>query len=160
MPKWLFGKKIAILPFWHFCPCASISKFFWQNDFSLTDMKDLLHSFVKKCLRPCPGLSMHLSERINWNISSFPHRISKILFVLGSWDHFGSLGCRIGECPFSYVSILFLSSVSNIQLQDAVKEMKLLGWWRFEKLVSPGLWFELANSRSKVLRLDHSSTRT
>ena len=57
--------------------------------------------------RPCPGLSMYLSERINWIISSFPWWISKILFVLGSWDHFGSLGCRIGECPFRYVLVLF-----------------------------------------------------
>ena len=26
LPKWLSGKKIATLPFWHFCPCALISK--------------------------------------------------------------------------------------------------------------------------------------
>ena len=66
---------------------------------------------LKKCLRPCPGLSMYLSERINWIISSFPQWISKILFVLGSWGNFGSLGCRNGECPFFCVSILFLCSV-------------------------------------------------
>ena len=70
---------------------------------------------LKKCLWPRPGPSMYLSERINWIISSFPRRISKILFVLGSWDDFGSLGCRIGECPFFYDSILFLGNVdSNI----------------------------------------------
>ena len=51
---------------------------------------------LKKCLWPCPGPSMYLSERINWIISSFPHRISKILFVLGSWDNFESLRCKIG----------------------------------------------------------------
>ena len=54
---------------------------------------------------------MYLSERINWIISSFPRWISKTLFVLGSWDHFESLRCKIGEFPLFYVSILFLSSV-------------------------------------------------
>ena len=29
---------------------------------------------------------------------------------MGSWDYFGSLGCRVGECPFRYVLILFLRS--------------------------------------------------
>ena len=56
--------------------------------------------FLKKCLWSFPGLSMYLSERINWIISSFPHRISKILFGLGSWGNFESLGCRIGTGYF------------------------------------------------------------
>ena len=56
--------------------------------------------FLKKCLWPCLGLSMYLSYRINWIISSFPHRISKILFVLGSWNDFEGLGCRIGTGYF------------------------------------------------------------
>ena len=30
---------------------------------------------------------------------------------LCSWDDFGSLGCRIGECSFFYVLCLFLGSV-------------------------------------------------
>ena len=55
---------------------------------------------LKKCLRSCLGPSMCLSARINWIISSFPHRISKILFVLGSWDKFECLGCRIGTGYF------------------------------------------------------------
>ena len=76
----------------------------WKSSYTL---------LLKKCLRPCPGLSMYLSERIDWIISSFPRWISKILFVLGSWDHFGSLGCRIGECPFSYDLILLLGSVAD-----------------------------------------------
>ena len=33
---------------------------------------------------------------------------------MDSWDHFGSLGCRIGEGPFFYVSILFLGSVLSM----------------------------------------------
>ena len=68
----------------------------------------------KKCLWLCLGLSMYLSERTNWIISSFPHRISKILFVLGSWDDFGSLWCRIGEGPFFYELWLFLGSVTRV----------------------------------------------
>ena len=41
--------------------------------------------------------------------------MSKILFVLGSWDDFRSLDCRIGEVPFFYVSILSLSSVVEVR---------------------------------------------
>ena len=71
---------------------------------------------LKKCLWPRLGPSMYLSERIDWIISSFPQWISKIIFVLCSWDYFGSLGCRIGECPFLYVLILFLGSVVSSSL--------------------------------------------
>ena len=66
-------------------------------------MKDLLLTFAQKMYQA-------LSKRINGKITSFPHRISKILFVLGSLDDFGSLGCRIGEGPFFYVLILSLGS--------------------------------------------------
>ena len=76
--------------------------------------------WLKKCLRPCLAPSMYLSERIDWIISSFPRWISNILFVFGSWDHFGSLGCRIGECPFFYVSILFLGSVISNCLSERI----------------------------------------
>ena len=38
-----------------------------------------------------------------------------------SWVHFGSLGCRTGEDPFFYVSILFLGSVA-IQVLDTILE--------------------------------------
>ena len=39
-----------------------------------------------KCLRLRQALSMCLSERINWIISTIPHWISKILFVYGSYE--------------------------------------------------------------------------
>ena len=42
--------------------------------------------FLKKCLRLYPGTSLSLSKMINWIIFSFPHRISKILFLMGRWD--------------------------------------------------------------------------
>ena len=70
---------------------------------------------LKKSLWSRPKPSMCLSERINWIISSFSHRISKILFVLGSEDDFGSLARRIGEGPSFYVSILFLGSMQCSQ---------------------------------------------
>ena len=95
--KLLFDKKnsrIAILALWPL-PVHGFQKIFRPNDFSLSNMKDLLHNFVS-------GPSMCLSERMNWIISSFPRLISKILFVLDSWDHFGSLGCRIGKGSFFF----------------------------------------------------------
>ena len=49
---------------------------------------------LKKCLRSCPGPSISLSRRVNWIFISFSHRISKILFVLGSLD--GSWSLRYG----------------------------------------------------------------
>ena len=64
---------------------------------------------------------MYLSERIDWIISSFPRWISKIIFLLDSWNHFGNLECKIGECPFFYDSILFLGSVGCIVMKKNVK---------------------------------------
>ena len=55
---------------------------------------------LKKCLWPCPGPSIYLSERIYWIISSFPRGISKIVLDLGSLDNFGRLGSRIRDGPF------------------------------------------------------------
>ena len=98
--------------------CIDFKIFFGKMTFGWVLWKSYYTFLLKKCLRPCPGLSMYLSERINWIISSFPRWISKILFVLGSWDHFGSLGCRIGEGPFFYVSTLFLWSVSQKLLEQ------------------------------------------
>ena len=49
-------------------------------------------------LRPAP--SKCLSERINWIISGIPHRISKILFVYGSYEFLAMLEDKIRETPF------------------------------------------------------------
>ena len=54
----------------------------------------------KKCLRLRPAPSKYLSERINWTISTIPHRISKILFVYGSYDFLAMLEGKIREAPF------------------------------------------------------------
>jgi len=92
---------------------------------------------LKKCPRPCPGLSMCLFERTNWIISSFPRWISKILFVLGSWNHFCSQGCRIGECPFRYVLILFLGSViwpNKFELMHRNKSAKMATWQKSSQI--------------------------
>jgi hypothetical protein len=50
-------------------------------------------TFSKKCLR------------INWIISRIPHRISKILFVYGSYEFLAMLEGRIKEAPFFKGSI-------------------------------------------------------
>ena len=39
-------------------------------------------------------------ERINWIISTIPHRISKILFVYGSYEFLAMLEGKIREAPF------------------------------------------------------------
>jgi len=56
----------------------------------------------KKCLRLRPNA---LSERINWIISTIPHRISKILFVYGSYEFLAMLEGKIREAPFFKGSI-------------------------------------------------------
>ena len=90
--------QIAILALFSLCINFKIS--FCQMTSHWVLWKTYYTLFLKKCLWPCPGPSMYSSERINWIILSFPHRISKILFVLGSWDDSWSLGYRIGTGPF------------------------------------------------------------
>ena len=106
VPKWQSGYFLPNCRFCTFVPVHRFKIFFCQNGSSWVLWKSYYALLLKKYLRPCPGLSMYLSERINWIISSFPRWISKILFVLGCWDHFGNLGCRIGEGPlcFNFVS--------------------------------------------------------
>ena len=60
--KMAIWQKIATLPFWHFCPCASISKIFLLNDFSLSVMKDQLHSFAQK-VSLAPSRAVHVLIR-------------------------------------------------------------------------------------------------
>ena len=98
MAKWLFFCQIAILALLSLCMDFKI--FFGQMTSGWVLWKTYYKFLLKKYLRSCPGPSMSLSGRINWIISSFPHRISKILFVLGSWDDSRSLGYRIGTGPF------------------------------------------------------------
>ena len=81
-----------------------------------------------------------LSERINWIISSFPQWISKILFVLGNWDHFGSLRCRIEECPFRYGLVLFLGSVLSFCLFKDFKRGLLTGYAKCRILLMNAVW--------------------
>ena len=94
--------------------CMDIKNSFGQMTYRWVLWNTYYILLLKKCLWPCPGPSMYLSERIDWIISSFPHKISKIIFVVGSLDDVGSLGCRIRKCPFFHVSILSLGSVYKI----------------------------------------------
>jgi hypothetical protein len=42
---------------------------------------------------------MCLSERIDWIISRIPHRISKIIFVYGSYEFLAMLEGKTREAP-------------------------------------------------------------
>ena len=79
-PVWKIAKMAL------FDPCMEFEIFLGQ----MTSFEVLLkcHSLTlsKKCLRLHPAPSKCLSERINWIISTIPHRISKILFVYGSYE--------------------------------------------------------------------------
>ena len=82
-----------------------IWKFFGPNDFIWDSMKVPLFDLNKKYLMLHPVPSMCLSERINWIISTIPHRISKILFVYGSYEFLAMLEGKIREAPFFKGSI-------------------------------------------------------
>ena len=84
--------QIAILALFSLCINFKIS--FCQMTSHWVLWKTYYTLFLNKCLWPCPDLSMYLSERINCIISSFPHRISKILFVPGISANFQSLGYK------------------------------------------------------------------
>jgi len=74
-------------------------------------MKELLHIFAEKVSQALSRPVHVLISEDKLNYFKFLRWISKILFLLDSWDHFRSLECRIGECPFSYDSILFLGDM-------------------------------------------------
>ena len=93
--------------------CIHFKNFFGKMTFGWVLWKSHYTLFPKKCLWPCPGPSMYLSERINWIISSFPHTISKILSVLGSWNNSWGLGCRIGSGYFFWYLNSWKNAVDN-----------------------------------------------
>jgi hypothetical protein len=75
----------------------------------MTSFEALLkcHSLTlsKKCLRLRPAPFKCLSEKTNWTISTIPHRISKILFVYGSYEFLAMLEGKIREATFFKGSI-------------------------------------------------------
>ena len=83
---------------------------------------------LKKWLKLCPGPSMYLSERINWIILSFPHRISKILFTLGTWDDSWGPGWKIGNGFFFWYLNFWKVTVTyhNVLLLDQIFYVCLL----------------------------------
>ena len=73
---------------------------------------------LKKCLRPCPGLSMYLSRRIKWIISKTNREIWKILFVPESLHHVCILQAIIRDgILFSY-NIRNFGSVNYLPNKD------------------------------------------
>ena len=125
MAKWLFFRQTAILTL--FTLCTDFKIFFCEMTSHWVLWNTYYKLFLKKCLWPCLGLSMSLSEWINWIIPSFPHRISKILFILDRRDHFGRLGSKIGNgfchkyidsetrgvqgCPLAFAQVLRISQL-------------------------------------------------
>ena len=93
-PVWKIAKMAL------FDPCMEFENFWGQ----MTSFEVLLkcHSLTlsKKCLRLQPALSKCLSERINWIFSTIPHRISKILFVHGSYEFLAMVEGKIRDAPF------------------------------------------------------------
>ena len=98
MTIWLKTSHFAILALLSLCIDFKI--YFGQITFGWVLWKTYCKFLLKKFFSPCPALYMSSSRRIRWIILSFPHRISKILFVLSSWDDSWSLGYKIGTNPF------------------------------------------------------------
>ena len=78
--------KMALL-----VPCMEFK--FFLGQMTSFEVLSKCHSLTlsKKCLRLRPAPSKCLSERINWIISMVPHRISKIIFVYGSFEFLAML---------------------------------------------------------------------
>ena len=88
-----------------FLPVDEIWKFFGPNDFIWSAMKVPFCDFTQNVSQ---ALSMCISTWIKWIIgiiSKIPHRNSKILFVLGSYEYLERLEGKIRKCLFFYVKI-------------------------------------------------------
>ena len=98
-PSWKIAKMAL------FDPCMEFEIFLGQM--TSFEVLEKCHFMIlsKMCLRLRPALSMCLSERINWIISRIPHRISKILFVYGSYEFLAMLEGKMREAPFFKGSI-------------------------------------------------------
>ena len=72
----------------------------------------------------CPAPSKCLSERINWIISRIPHRISKIIFVYGSYEFLAILEGKIREAPF-FDFFQKMSQALSRSVQVLIKEDKM-----------------------------------
>jgi hypothetical protein len=79
--------------------------FFGPNDFIWCAIKVPFFDLSKKCLRLHPAPSKCLSERINWIISTIPHRISKIIFVYGSFEFLAMLEGKIREAQPGKITV-------------------------------------------------------
>ena len=98
-PVWKIAKMAL------FDPCMKFEIFGGQmTSFELL-LKCHFLTLSKKCLRLRPAPSKCLSERINWIISTIPHRISKIIFVHGSYEFLAMLEGKNREAPFFKGSI-------------------------------------------------------
>ena len=120
VPKWQSGYFLPNCHFGTFFPVYRFQNFFLQNDFWLSIMKELFHIFAEKVSQALSRPVHVLTWEDKLNHFKFPTVDFKNSFFFVIWDHFGSLGCRIGECPFFYISILLLGSVGNAKNFEAV----------------------------------------
>ena len=113
MAVWQKNSYSAILAL--FPLCIDFKNSFGQMTSGWVLWKTFYKVLLKQCLRLCPGLSISLSRRIDWIVSSFSHRISKIFFVLGCSDDSSSLGYRIGTGPFFCYTNFWNNTVPHSQ---------------------------------------------
>ena len=88
MAIWQKNSHFAILALLSLC--IDFKNSFGQMTSGWALWKTYYALLLKKCLKPCPGPSIYLSEKIIWIILTFPHRIPKILsvawMILEAWD--------------------------------------------------------------------------
>jgi hypothetical protein len=89
-PVWKIAKMAL------FDPCMVFEIFLGQ----MTSFECHSLTLSQKCLKLHPAPSKCLSERINWIISTIPRRISKIIFVYGSYEFLAMLEGKIRDAPF------------------------------------------------------------
>ena len=82
---------------WDFCPCASISKIFRSNDFSLNVMKDLLHIFAQKVSLALSRAVYVLIREDKLNYFKFPLLNFKNSFCFGLVGWFWMPVWKIGS---------------------------------------------------------------
>ena len=103
-----------------FNPCMQFENFL--GHMTSFDVIGMCHNLTlsKICLRLCPAPSKCLSERINWIISIIPHRIAKILFVLGFYEFLAMLEGKRRMTPFFKVQFSKITVWLSMVIQVVV----------------------------------------
>ena len=94
-------------------------------------MNELLNNFADKVSQALSRPVHILIWEDKLNYFKFLSVDFKNSFCLGSLDYFGSLECRIGECPFRYVLILFLGSVKSAKIDEVAMHSNFFSCSKF-----------------------------